>query len=242
MATIVPMTTPDPLGSAPIRGISSMATRQLLAELVSAFEPRSGAAVAIESVGGVDAARRVMAGEAFDVVVLAADALHRLVAAGKVVADSVVDLVHSGVAVAVKAGDAEPDLGSEDAVRQAVLAARTIGYSTGPSGVALAALFERWGLANTVRERLVQAPPGVPVGALVARGDVALGFQQLSELLAVPGITVLGPLPPAIQITTTFSAGVCASAADPEAARALIAFMASRETADAKRRQGMEPA
>jgi molybdate transport system substrate-binding protein len=242
MATIGPMTTPDPLGSAPIRGISSMATRQLLAELVSAFETRSGAAVAIESVGGVDAARRVMTGEVFDVVVLAADALHKLVAAGKVVADSVVDLVHSGVAVAVKADAAEPDLSSEDAVRQAVQSARTIGYSTGPSGVALAALFERWGLADTVRDRLVQAPPGVPVGALVARGDVALGFQQLSELLSVPGITVLGPLPPAIQITTTFSAGVCASAAQPEAARALIAFMASRKTAEAKRRQGMEPA
>lgn len=219
-----------------------MATRQLLAELVTAFEQRSGMAAAIESVGGVDAAQRVRAGEAFDVVVLASDALHKLVAADQVVAGSVVDLVHSGVAVAVKAGAPQPDIASEDAVRQAVLAARTISYSTGPSGVALAALFERWGIADAVRERIVQAPPGVPVGTLVARGEVELGFQQLSELLHVQGIAVLGPLPPEIQITTTFSAGVCANAAQPEAARALIAFMASSEAADAKRRQGMDPA
>lgn len=236
------MTTPNLPGSAPIRGISSMATRQVLAELVSAFEQRSGASVAIESVGGVDAAKRVMADEPFDLVVLASDALHKLAAAGKLLPGSVVDLVHSGVAVAVKAGAAEPDIGSEDAVRQAVLGARTISYSTGPSGVALAALFERWGLADAVRDRIVQAPPGVPVGTLVARGDVELGFQQLSELLHVQGITLLGPLPPEIQITTTFSAGVCAAAAQPDAARALIAFMASSEAADAKRRQGMEPA
>lgn len=219
-----------------------MATRQVLAELVAAYGPLSGASVAIESVGGVDASRRVMAGEVFDLVVLASDAMHKLAAAGKLVPGSVVDLVHSGVAVAVPAGAPQPDIGSEDAVRQAVLAAPTLSYSTGPSGVALAALFERWGIAETVRERIVQAPPGVPVGTLVARGEVALGFQQLSEMLHVPGITVLGPLPPEIQITTTFSAGVCTNAAQPEAARALIAFMASGTAAEAKRRQGMEPA
>lgn len=219
-----------------------MATRQVLAELVAAYEPLSGVSVAIESVGGVDAAKRILADEEFDLVVLASDAMHKLAAAGKLVPGSVVDLVHSGVAVAVKAGAPQPDLGSEAAVRQAVLAARTLSYSTGPSGVALAALFERWGIADAVRERIVQAPPGVPVGTLVARGEVELGFQQLSELLHVPGITVVGPLPPDIQITTTFSAGVCARAAQPEAARALIAFMASSEAAEAKRRQGMEPA
>ena len=242
MATIGSMTTSTLLGSTPIRGISSMATRQLLADLVPVFEQRCGVAVAIESVGGVDAAKRVQAGEAFDVVVLASDALHKLVAAGQVVADSVVDLVHSGVAVAVQAGAPQPGIGSEDAVRQAVLAAPTLSYSTGPSGVALAALFERWGMADTLRSRIVQAPPGVPVGMLVAHGDVALGFQQLSELLHVQGITVLGPLPPEIQITTTFSAGVCANAAQPGAARDLIRFMASGDAADAKLRQGMEPA
>jgi molybdate transport system substrate-binding protein len=198
--------------------------------------------VAIESVGGVDAARRVMAGEAFDVVVLAADAIDKLEAAGRIVAGSKVDLVTSGVAVAVRAGAPRPDIGSEDAMKRAVLAARSIGYSTGPSGVQLMKLFERWDVAEEIARRTVQAPPGVPVGTLVARGEVELGFQQLSELLNLDGIDLVGTLPPAVQIVTTFSAGVCSASAQPEAARALLAFMTSPETAAAKRRQGMEPA
>jgi molybdate transport system substrate-binding protein len=225
-----------------IRGISSMATRQVLAELVAAYAAGAGAAVAIESVGGVDAAKRVLAGEAFDVVILAADAIDKLIAAGRVLADSKVDLVHSGVAVAVRAGEARPDIGSEAAVRAAVLAARSVSYSTGPSGVALARLFERWGIADEIAARLVTPPPGVPVGLLVARGEVELGFQQFSELINLGGIDVLGPLPPAIQITTTFSAGVCAGSAQADAVRALLDFLTSPQTADAKRRQGMDPA
>jgi molybdate transport system substrate-binding protein len=227
---------------ATITGISSMATRQLLAELAQGYQARSGQAVVFESVGGVDAVRRVQAGEVFDIVVLASDAVDKLAAAGHVQRQSKADLVHSGVAAAVPAGAHRPDLGSEEAVRQAVLAARSIGYSTGPSGVQLVKLFERWGIAAQINGRIVQAPPGVPVGALVARGEVALGFQQLSELVHVAGIDIVGPLPPAIQIDTVFSAAVGARSAQADAAAACIAFMASPAAADAKRRQGMEPA
>jgi molybdate transport system substrate-binding protein len=230
------------MASQTLTGISSMATRALLAELAAAYEARSGARVAIESVGGVDAARRVQAAETFDVVVLASDAIDQLVAGGRVLAPSKVDLVRSGVAVAVKAGAPRPDIASEDALKRAVLDAPTLGCSTGPSGVQLAKLFERWGIAPAIAPRLVQAPPGVPVASLVARGDVALGFQQLSELLHVQGIDIVGPLPPSIQITTTFSGGVCATSPRPDAARALLDFMASPATAEAKRRQGMDPA
>ncbi|KQO16755.1 molybdenum ABC transporter substrate-binding protein [Acidovorax sp. Leaf78] len=219
-----------------------MATRQVLAELTAGFEQATGHRASIEAVGGVDAAQRVMAGESFDVVVLAADAIAKLLAAGCIVPGSVVDLVHSGVAVAVPAGAPQPDIGSEDAVRQAVLAARSISYSTGPSGVALAKLFERWGIAGEIAGRMVQAPPGVPVGSLVAKGEVELGFQQLSELLHVQGIAIVGPLPPAIQITTTFSAGIGALSQQADAARELLAYMASPQAADAKHRQGMSPA
>lgn len=235
---------PSPTSSLPVtlRGISSMATRQLLAELAAAYTDRTGIAIAIESVGGVDAAKRVQAGEPFDVVFLASDAIDKLVAAGRVLAASKVDLVHSGVAVAVRAGTATPDIASEDAVRHAVLAAPSLSYSTGPSGVALAQLFERWGIVDAIQSRIVQAPPGVPVGTLVARGEVALGFQQLSELIHVDGIAIVGALPAAIQITTTFSAGVCSSSTHADAVRDLLAFMASADAAEAKQRQGMEPA
>ncbi|TAN51196.1 MAG: ABC transporter substrate-binding protein [Betaproteobacteria bacterium] len=219
-----------------------MATRQVLAELAGAYWQRSDVEVAFESVGGVDAAKRVRAGEPFDVVVLAADAIDNLVAAARVLAGSRTDLVRSGVAIAVRAGAPRPDIGSEEALRRAVLAARTLGCSTGPSGAALTKLFDRWGITGTIRERTVLAPPGVPVGQLVASGEVELGFQQLSELMHLKGIDVLGPMPPGVEIVTTFAAGLCTASTQPEAVRALLAFMRSPATADAKRRHGMEPA
>ena len=218
-----------------------MATRQVLGELAGAWEQRAGCKVQLESVGGVDAARRVAAGEPFDFVVLASDALGKLLAAGHAVAGSRVDLVDSGVAIAIKAGAAPVDVGSEDALKRAVLAAATVGYSTGPSGVALVKLFERWGIAQELQGRLVQAPPGIPVGALVARGEVALGFQQLSELIHLQGITIL-PMPAAVQINTTFSGAVCATSTQAAAVREMLAFMASSDAVAAKRRNGMEPA
>lgn len=218
-----------------------MATRAVLAELAAAYAQRAGDEVAIESVGGVDAAKRVQAGEAFDVVFLAADAIDKLIASGHLLAGRV-DLMRSGVAVAVREGAPCPDLGSEQAVCEAVRAARSIGYSTGPSGVQLARLFAQWGIAEQIAARVVQAPPGVPVGALVARGDVELGFQQLSELIDLPGIAVVGPLPPAIQIVTTFSAGIGTRSTQAGRVRSLLDFIASPASADAMRRHGMAPA
>ena len=218
-----------------------MATRQLLAELVAGFRERTGVTVAIESVGGVDAAKRVQAGEAFDVVVLASDAIDKLMAAGCLLPGSRVDLVRSGTSIAVREGSALPDIGSEEAVRAAVLAASSVSYSTGPSGVALAKLFERWGIADRIKDRIVTPPPGTPVGSLVAKGEVALGFQQLSELIHVPGLSIVGPLPPAIAIDTVFSAAVCQGSSRADGVRAFLAYMASPETAEAKRRQGMSP-
>lgn len=226
-----------------LRVISSMATKSLLADLVALHAQASpGAEVNVESVGGVDAAKRVQAGEAFDAVALAANAIDKLIADGHVLAGSRVDLVHSGVAVAVRAGAAQPDISNEAALKAAVLAARTLGYSTGPSGVQLAKLFERWGIAEQIKPRIITPPPGTPVGALLAQGQVALGFQQLSELIHVTGIRIVGPLPNAIAIDTVFAGAVRQGSQHVKAARDLLGFMASPEAAPAKRRQGMEPA
>ena len=218
-----------------------MATRQVLAELAADYERVCGVKLAVESVGGVDAARRVAAGEAFDVVMLASDAIDKLIAAGHL-APGRMDLVRSPVAIAVPAGAAQPDIGSEDAVKQAVLAARSLSYSTGPSGTHLVKLFERWGITDVIKDKLVQAPPGVPVGTLLARGDVALGFQQLSELMHLDGIQVVGLLPPPIEFITTFSAGIGVHGQQPDAVRTMLAYLTSLEAAAAKRRHGMEPA
>jgi molybdate transport system substrate-binding protein len=223
-----------------IKGISSMATRQLLTELVADYKKSAMIDITIESVGGVDAAKRVQSGEAFDVVILASDAIDKLIVAGHIDPSSKVNLVNSGVAVAVKSGSIVPDITSEAAVKSAVLAAKTISYSTGPSGVALAKLFERWGIAEQIASRIVQAPPGVPVGSLVAKGEVELGFQQLSELIHLDGISIVGLLPPEIQITTTFSAGICTAAIQADAVKAMLAYMASPAASAAKLRQGME--
>jgi molybdate transport system substrate-binding protein len=227
---------------APLTGISSMATRPVLADLAAAYTQASGVQVSIESVGGVDAARRVAAGEVFDVVVLAADALDKLIASGHVRAQGRVEVARSPVAVAVRAGAPRPDIGTEAALRAAVLQARSLCFSTGPSGTFLMQLLQRWGVADTVASRLVQAPPGVPVGSLVARGEAELGFQQLGELLPLPDVTVLGTLPEPVACITTFSAGLCAAATQAEAAEALLRYFVSPAAEAAKRRHGMTPA
>jgi molybdate transport system substrate-binding protein len=219
-----------------------MATRLLLNELADGYGQRSQVSVRFESVGGVDAARRVLDGEAFDVVVLASDAIDKLVAAGRVLPGSKLDLVQSAMAIAVRAGAPRPDVSSEDALRDAVSAAPSIGYSTGPSGVALLRLFERWGLAETLRERAVQAPPGVAVATLLARGEVELGFQQRSEMLHQSGVDIVGPMPPGTQISTVFSGACCTASTQPQAVSALLEFMCSPAAAEVTRRHGMQPA
>jgi len=220
-----------------------MATRRLLADLVAAFAATSpDSEVLVESVGGVDAAKRIAAGEAFDGVVLASGAIDTLSAQGHVVPGSRVDLVRSPMAAAIPAGAARPSIETEEAVRQAVLSARHIGYSTGPSGDHLLVLFDRWGVGAVVKDRLVQARPGIPVASLVASGEADLGFQQLSELLNVGGIEILGRLPEAIQGTTTFSGGIARASTQVERVREVFAFMASPAVASIKRAHGMEPA
>jgi len=224
-----------------IKGISSMATRLILGELGQRYEAAKGVKVSIASMGGVDAAKRVREGEETDIVILASGPMAKLEAEGHLVAGSVKGFTRSGMAIAVRKGAARPDIASEAAVKAAVLAADKVCYSTGPSGDHLLQLCANWGIAAD-SDKLLKAPPGVPVGSLVAEGKADLGFQQLSELIHVAGIEVLGPLPPEIQNVTVFAAGVSTMSAHPAETAALIAYLASPETAAVKQAQGMEPA
>jgi molybdate transport system substrate-binding protein len=225
----------------PLKLLSSMAAREVLAQLCHAFSAQTGRPVATEAAGGVEVAKRIQAGEAADVVVLSDTAIDKLIGESKL-RPGRVDLVKSGVAIAVRAGASQPDISSEAAVKAAVSAASSLSYSTGPSGVYLEKLFARWGILDAVKPRIVVPPPGIAVGSLVASGQAALGFQQLSELLNVAGIVVLGPLPAAIQTITTFSAGISVGCQQPQAAAELLNYMRQPAVDAIKQRYGMERA
>ena len=227
-----------------LTGISSMATKALLTDMCAQYLDKTGVPVHIESVGGVDAAKRVQAGEAFDLVLLAADAIQRLLDAGHVLPGSRCDWVDSPVAVAVSSQVTPPDISSEAQLRAAVLAAPSLSYSTGPSGSYLEKLFTRWGVMDELKPRILVPPPGTPVGLLLAQGKVALGFQQRSELMNQADIILVGDLPAEVACITRFSAAIGAGAAQDEArsqaARSFMQYLASPEQRDCKRRHGMD--
>ena len=184
---------------------------------------------------------RLERGEPIDVVVMVGYALDDLIKQGKVVPDSRSELTRSGISVAVRQGAPKPDISTVDALRRALLAAKSIAYSDSASGVYIQnEMFKRLGIADQVagKARMI---PAEPVGAVVARGEAEIGFQQTSELKPIPGIDIVGPLPPEVQIYTVFSAGVVAGSREPDAARALIQFLGSPSAADAIQASGMEP-
>jgi molybdate transport system substrate-binding protein len=220
--------------------ITSMASRELLKELAARFEAQALNTVDVEAAGGVEVAKRVRAGAAVDVVVLARNAIDDLAREGALIEASITPIAQCGIAVAVGGTAAAPDISSERAVQRAVVAAPSIGYSTGPSGVYLEKKFAAWGVLEEIRPRIVIPPPGVPVGTLVAAGQVALGFQQLSELINVNGIQVVGPLPEGMQLLTTFSGAITRVSKQADLARALLQFLSSPEAAAMKPRFGME--
>jgi len=223
-----------------LKVVSSIATRAAYLELVPAFEKASGHRVETQWVGMAHVRERIEAGEAVDAVIAAAAVLEELERGGRV--GRRVDLVKSGVGVAVRSGARKPDIGSVDALKLALRAAKSIAYSSGPSGLYLAGLFRRLGIDRDLEGKAIQAPPGVLVGELVARGEAELCFQQVSELRQVPGIDYAGPLPPEIQLITVFSGAVPASAAQPGAGRALLEYLASPDVSPVMRRHGLEPA
>lgn len=220
-----------------------MATRHLLADLARQFAHDCGVSWQIESVGGVDATRRVGAGEDFDLVLLARDAMDPLLQAGRLAAGSRIDWVSSAVVVAVPAGSDQPGIENEAQLRQAVAAAPSLGISTGPSGAYVEKLIRGWGLGELLAQRRIVPPPGTPVAQYLAQGRVALGFQQGSEMIGVEGIRVLGPLPDPVGHTTIFSAAWSpAVASDPlrrSQAELFLAFLLSGQALAFKLKHGM---
>lgn len=224
--------------------LSSMATKAILGAACQQFSARTGVAVRVESVGGVDAAKRIRAGEVVDIVLLASNTIDALIAE-QFLSGTIgrCDWVCSGIAAAVPASlPAFVSLQNGSTVRQAVEQASSICYSTGPSGVYLEKLFEQWGIAAPVKAKTIVAPAGVPVASVVASGQAQLGFQQYSELINQPGINVVGNLPSDIQLLTTFSAGVHTRGTQIDQAQALLAHLTQSSLHSLIRQMGMEPA
>src|ERR1700731_3271298 len=184
---------------------------------------------------------RLERGEPADVLIMVGYALGDLIKQGKVIADSRVDLVKSPIGIAVKSGAPKPDISSSDAVKRALLAAKSIAYSDSASGVYVSTeMFEELGIADAMKDK-ARKIPATPVGEIVARGDAEIGFQQISELLPVAGVDIVGPLPPDVQKITVFSAGIATVSKEPDAGKALIKFLASPDASAAIVKSGMEP-
>jgi molybdate transport system substrate-binding protein len=221
--------------------LSSLAHREAYLELVPEFERSIGHKVSTTWAGTVDIMKRIAAGEIYDIIIVAGASVDELIKQGKIDGPRV-DLAKTGIGVAVRAGALKPDLSSADALKRALLTAKSVGYSTGPSGAYLAKLFERMGIAEAVKAKIRQVPPGSTVGPIIASGEAELGFQMVSELAHVPGIDFVGPLPPEVQHVTTFSCAIHAAAKHPDAGRDLVKFLTARSADPIFTKHGLDRA
>src|SRR6266481_764091 len=228
-------------GAAEIKVLSTQATEEAYRELVPQFEQASGHKVTTIFTGTLDADKRLAAGEAYDLLIMSGPSIDEHLKDGKLAAGSRVDLAKSGVAVGVKAGAPKPDISTTEALKKTVLAAKSIGYSTGPSGIYVIGLFQRMGIADEIKGKLKQTPTGVFVGSIIASGEAEIGFQQVSELSHFAGVDYVGPLPAEVQQFTIFSSGIIAGAKEADAAKALVNFITAPAAAAVFKRIGMEP-
>ena len=229
-------------GAADINVLSTQATQEAYLELAAQFEKATGHKVKTDFTGTLNVQKRLASGESFDMIIMAAPAIDEQIKLGKAVAGSRVDLAKSGTGVAVRKGAPKPDIGSVEAFRKTLLSVKSIGYSTGPSGVYMLSVFDKLGVTDQVKGKLKQTPSGVFVGNLIANGETEIGFQQISELVHFAGIDYVGPLPGELQRVTVFSSGIHAAAKQPDAAKALVKFLTAPAAADVIRKHGLEPA
>jgi molybdate transport system substrate-binding protein len=213
--------------------------KTVMLDLAPAFERTSGTKLTITWGSAAGLVKELEAGAAADLVILTAEAIDDLIKRGKVVAGSRVDLARSGIGIAVRKGANKPDIGSPDALKQTLLAARSVAHSkTGMSGIYFPTVLARLGIADAMKSKIVMPEPGTPVGDVVAKGGAEIGVQQISELLPVAGVD---PLPTSLQKITTFSAGIPSAAKEPDAAKALVTFVA-KEARPLLGPKGLEPA
>ena len=226
--------------AADLKVMSSVAIKQAYDAMIPGFEKASGHKVVTEWVPTAIMVKRLSAGEKPDLVIMAGNNIDDLIKDRKFAAGSRIDIAKSGIGVAVRKGAPKPDISTTDAVKAALTKAKTVAYSTGPSGVYLAQLFDKLGLTAELKSKL-KLVQGEPVGSVIARGDAEIGFQQVPELLPEPGIDYLGTLPAAIQQITVFSGGLPVGSANVDAARAWAAFLKTPAAAAAFKQSGMEP-
>lgn len=230
----------DRASAAEIKLLASGATKDAVAELVAGFEKTSGHTVAATWTGSANIRKQIAAGEVYDLVIVGGPDIDAFINDGKVVSGSRVDLMKSGVGAGIREGATKPDISSSDAFKKTVLAAKSIGYSTGPSGTYILSLLARLGIADQVGPKLKQVPSGVRIATLITSGEVEIGFQQISELIHEPGVSYVGPLPPEIQHITVYAAGIHSQAKQPEAAKELIKSLTSPAATSVIKKYGMD--
>jgi len=228
-------------GAAEIKVLSTQATEEAYKELVPQFEKASGHKVTTVFTGTLGAMKRLSDGEAYDLLIMSRQSIDELAQSGKVVAGSRTDIAKSGVGVAVGKGKPKPDISTVDALKKSLLAAKSIGYSTGPSGIYVVTMFQKMGIADEIKTKLKRTPTGVFVGSTIASGEAEIGFQQVSELSFFPGIDYVGPIPAEVQLITIFSAGIPAGTKQADAAKALVSFITAPAAAVIFKKHALDP-
>jgi molybdate transport system substrate-binding protein len=227
--------------AAEVKVVLPASFKEPYSELVPNFEKASGHKVVTKWAGTVEIPKLLVAGEVFDLVIIWQPTIDELINQDKLVGGSRAAIAKSNIAIAVRAGLPKFDIGSGDAVKRALLAAKSIGYSTGPSGTYLMSLFQNWGVADQLKPKLVQALPGHFVHELLTSGKADVGLQQVSELQGIPGVDYLGTLPADIQHTSVLMAAIPKNASSPMAAKEFVDFLRSPQADSAIRKGKMEP-
>jgi molybdate transport system substrate-binding protein len=240
LAALLPLATA--IHAAEIKVLASNGVKSALEELAPAFERKTGNKLKIEFGLAAVLKRQIEAGEAFDLAILTTAGIDDLAKQGKVDAVTRASIARSGVGIGIKKGAPRPDIGTADALKRTLLAAKSISWAKeGASGVYFASVLDRLGIAAQMKPKAVLAPSGEEVGKLVAGGQVEFGVILVNELMAAPGVEVLGPLPAELQNYTAFHAGVGAGSKHVAAAKALIRFLTTRSAGAVFKAKGQEP-